>query len=85
MVKQAPKRNNQSHQHNKRYIDEDLNRQFSRERIENQEPTNIEEHRAFWINQTIGPKGSAKTDLIIDLHNTTSNMGPSLILLQSDT
>lgn len=76
--------NPQSHQHNKRYIDEDLNRQFSCLGLAQSEPTNIEQHRAFWINQTIGPKGHAKTDLIIDLHNTTSNMGPSLILLQSD-
>lgn len=76
--------NPQAHKQNVRYIDEDLNRQFSADKLQHHEPSNIEQHRAFWINQTIGPKGAAKTDFIIDIHNTTSNMGASLILLQSD-
>ena len=45
---------------------------------------NYEQSRAKAINHQLGPKGDAKTDFIIDLHNTTSNMGPSLILLKSD-
>ena len=77
--------NPQAHSANKRYIDEDLNRQFSEQAINSDDPDTIEQLRGYWINQTIGPKGNAKTDFIIDLHNTTSNMGPSLILLQSDT
>lgn len=69
---------------NKRYLDSDLNRQFSLEDLANNELTNYEQSRAKVINTQLGPKGNARTDFIIDLHNTTSNMGPSLILLQSD-
>ena len=46
--------------------------------------TNYEQSRAKAINAQLGPKGDAKTDFVIDLHNTTSNMGPTLILLKSD-
>lgn len=70
---------------NKRYLDCDLNRQFGFEDLNNTELANYEQSRAKAINYQLGPKGDAKTDFIIDLHNTTSNMGPSLILLQSDT
>ncbi|PSV31945.1 MULTISPECIES: aspartoacylase [unclassified Photobacterium] len=69
---------------NKRYVDHDLNRQFGIDDLANNELTSYEQTRAKAINQQIGPKGKANTDFIIDLHNTTSNMGPSLILLQSD-
>lgn len=71
-------------QENKRYIDSDLNRQFTLADLANTELSNYEQSRAKAINAQLGPKGDAKTDFIIDLHNTTSNMGPSLILLQSD-
>lgn len=70
---------------NKRYIDCDLNRQFTTELLANTELANYEQSRAKAINNQLGPKGSSNaTDFIIDLHNTTSNMGPTLILLQSD-
>lgn len=69
---------------NRRYLDSDLNRQFLSSLLEDDGLGNYEQSRAKVINQEIGPKGRAKTDFIIDLHNTTSNMGPSLILLQSD-
>lgn len=69
---------------NKRYIDSDLNRQFTVADLANTELSNYEQSRAKVINAQVGPKGDAKTDFIIDLHNTTSNMGPTLILLQSD-
>lgn len=69
---------------NKRYIDSDLNRQFTEVDLANNELANYEQSRAKAINAQLGPKGDAKTDFIIDLHNTTSNMGPTLILLQSD-
>lgn len=69
---------------NRRYLDCDLNRQFRTPDLEKSELSNYEQSRAKAINAQIGPKGDAKTDFIIDLHNTTSNMGPSLILLQSD-
>lgn len=77
--------NPKAHDDNKRYVDHDLNRQFSLADLENNELASYEQSRAKAINQQIGPKGAAKVDFIIDLHNTTSNMGPSLILLQSDS
>lgn len=76
--------NTSAFENNKRYLDCDLNRQFTHERLNDRTLSNYEESRAKVINAQIGPKGSAKSDFIIDLHNTTSNMGPSLILLQSD-
>jgi len=69
---------------NKRYLDCDLNRQFTMQDLANHDLANYEQSRAKAINAQLGPKGNAKTDFIIDLHNTTSNMGPTLILLQSD-
>ncbi|RXJ74451.1 aspartoacylase [Veronia nyctiphanis] len=69
---------------NKRYLDCDLNRQFAQEDLANPELMNYEQSRAKAINTQLGPKGNSRTDLIIDLHNTTSNMGPSLIILQLD-
>lgn len=73
---------------NRRYLDCDLNRQFTIPDLDNSELSNYEQSRAKAINAELGPKNSASqktnTDFIIDLHNTTSNMGPSLILLQSD-
>lgn len=76
--------NPKAHDDNKRYVDHDLNRQFSLVDLANNDLASYEQSRAKAINQQIGPKGDAKVDFIIDLHNTTSNMGPSLILLQSD-
>lgn len=76
--------NPKAHAENKRYIDSDLNRQFKIAELANFDLANYEQSRAKVINSQLGPKGNAKTDFIIDLHNTTSNMGPSLILLQSD-
>lgn len=69
---------------NKRYLDCDLNRQFVPVDLNNPLLGNYEQSRAKAINQQLGPKGNARTDLIIDLHNTTSNMGPTLILLKND-
>ncbi len=76
--------NPRSFEENKRYVDSDLNRQFLLEDLANNELSNLEQSRAKTINNQLGPKGNARTDFIIDLHNTTSNMGPSLILLKSD-
>lgn len=69
---------------NKRYLDCDLNRQFSLTDLADPTLANYEQSRAKVINAELGPKGNAKSDFIIDLHNTTSNMGPTLILLKSD-
>ncbi|SES94433.1 aspartoacylase [Thalassotalea agarivorans] len=69
---------------NKRYVDCDLNRQFTYQSLSDDTLSNVEQARAKEINAQLGPKGDSRTDFIIDLHNTTSNMGPSLILLKSD-
>jgi aspartoacylase len=67
---------------NKRYTDCDLNRQFSSASIADVSLANYEQSRAKVINQLLGPKGQSKTDLVIDLHNTTSAMGPTLLIPQ---
>lgn len=74
--------NTQAIQQNKRYTDCDLNRQFASADLADMSLTNYEQSRAKVINQQLGPKGKAKTDLVIDLHNTTSNMGATLLLPQ---
>ncbi|OOF08618.1 aspartoacylase [Salinivibrio sp. PR5] len=74
-----------AYQANKRYLDCDLNRQFDPKLLADQSLANYEQSRAKVLNQQLGPKGDPRVDLIIDLHNTTSNMGPTLILLTLDT
>ena len=69
-------------QANKRYLESDLNRQFKTSDLNDPELTNLEQRLAKKLNQQLGPKGNAKTDFVIDLHNTTSNMGPCLLLTQ---
>lgn len=69
---------------NKRYIDCDLNRQFTAKKLADTSLANYEQSRAKALNAQLGPKGNSQQDFIIDLHNTTSNMGPTLILLQAD-
>nr|XP_032823535.1 aspartoacylase-like isoform X1 [Petromyzon marinus] len=73
-------------QHCTRYIDTDLNRCFTHEQLamEVKEDTPYETLRAQEINRLFGPKGSDKAfDFIIDMHNTTSNMGNCLIVSNS--
>ena len=69
-----------------RFIDEDLNRQFSHTRL-NQELTTSSSHEAILansFNHRYGPKGTSVIDFNIDIHNTTSNMGATLIILVND-
>ncbi|MDT0593510.1 aspartoacylase [Glaciecola petra] len=80
---------------NCRYIDEDLNRQFTPELLNlttlpHQKITlPYEVSLAHKFNQQYGPKDqnseNSNTDFIIDIHNTTSNMGPTLIVLVNDS
>ncbi|SHH22836.1 aspartoacylase [Ferrimonas marina] len=76
--------NPKAHQQNRRYLEQDLNRQFELDKLADGEARDYEPLLAKSLNAQIGPKGASKTDLVIDLHNTTSNMGPTLILLESD-
>ncbi len=67
---------------NTRFIDVDLNRQFSLENLASSDTTLGELNIAKLLNQQFGPKQDSKTDLVIDIHNTTSAMGATLILLE---
>ncbi len=73
-----------AHEANCRYLDADLNRQFTETLLGDPQQRNYEALLAKALDQQLGPKSDPKTDLIIDLHNTTSAMGPTLILLQND-
>ncbi|XP_038942847.1 aspartoacylase isoform X6 [Rattus norvegicus] len=69
-----------------RYIDCDLNRVFDLENLskEMSEDLPYEVRRAQEINHLFGPKNSDDAyDVVFDLHNTTSNMGCTLILEDS--
>lgn len=69
---------------NVRFIEEDLNRQFTEARLNDENTEVLETKLAQQLNQLLGPKGNAKHDLVIDIHNTTSNMGATLIILEAD-
>ncbi|XP_016311279.1 aspartoacylase [Sinocyclocheilus anshuiensis] len=69
-----------------RYIDTDLNRAFTPENLSAPDVEGLpyEVQRAKEMNRMFGPKGSSDAyDAIFDLHNTTSNMGSTLILESS--
>lgn len=69
-----------------RYVDTDLNRAFTAENLSSPGGDDLpyEVRRAQEINRMFGPKGSPDAyDVIFDLHNTTSNMGCTLILESS--
>ncbi|KAJ7997102.1 hypothetical protein DPEC_G00225450 [Dallia pectoralis] len=69
-----------------RYVHADLNRAFTAENLSADAAKDLpyEVKRAQQINEIFGPKGSPDAyDVIIDLHNTTSNMGCTLILENS--
>ncbi|KAM9324947.1 N-acyl-aromatic-L-amino acid amidohydrolase (carboxylate-forming) [Gastrophryne carolinensis] len=66
-----------------RYCERDLNRCFTLDILCSPESPNdpYEVSRAKEINKMFGPKGSANAyDLMLDMHNTTSNMGVCLIV-----
>lgn len=69
-----------------RYVDTDLNRVFDNQSLSKQNKVNIpyEIAQAQEINSIFGPKGSKDAyDVILDLHNTTSKMGATLLLEDS--
>jgi succinylglutamate desuccinylase len=73
---------------NRRYIDCDLNRCFAMSELGSNSTGNelgLEKLRAKELNALLGHKGSGKApDLILDIHNTTANMGITLILGDKD-
>jgi aspartoacylase len=64
---------------NRRYIDEDLNRSFRPEDLRNLSLSSYEAQRAKVLAHQL-----AGTDFLIDLHNTTAQMGLTLILSQPE-
>jgi succinylglutamate desuccinylase len=72
----------------RRYIDCDLNRCFGLQDLNGQctmDNGQLERARAKEINILLGGKGTENApDLILDLHNTTANMGVTLILSDND-
>ena len=64
----------------RRYIDQDLNRAFLTQDLQNSNLSDYEAQQAKAIAQQLGTEGSAQVDVIIDLHSTTANMGLSLLM-----
>ncbi|MCG9626622.1 aspartoacylase [Vibrio mediterranei] len=69
--------NPEAQKQNIRYIDSDLNREFSA----SNKVESSNSHESKVANQFIEHHANTSDQLIIDLHNTTSNMGATLILL----
>ena len=65
---------------NRRYLDADLNRQFSSSDLDNPAITHSEGLVAKAIAKSLGPKQQPQLDFIIDMHTTTANMGVTLVL-----
>lgn len=64
---------------NVRFVDTDLNRQFSEGNN-----TESDENEVRLAKQWSSKYGDENSQLVIDLHNTTSNMGATLILLSNN-
>lgn len=69
----------------RRYVDRDLNRCFLRADLAADLP-DYEQQRARSIDAVLGPKSSdrRRVDLAIDLHTTTSGLGPTVIVREDD-
>jgi len=64
----------------RRYVEKDLNRCFALSDLNGNDDV-LELNRAREINALLGKKGSENApDFILDIHNTTANMGITLIL-----
>ena len=72
--------NPEAHRENRRFIDADLNRQFSASLLGDDTLTGVEPALAKAIAADMGPKGpEASAAVCIDMHTTTANMGCTLI------
>lgn len=71
-----------AHEKNVRFIDEDLNRQFSHASLARQidGDSTYEARRAKEIDAAVGGASATRADVLIDLHTTTTNMGCTLIV-----
>lgn len=75
-------------QQNTRYVEEDLNRCYLLEDLQNdaKSTSTLERKRAREVDAQLGPKSSSepKCDFIIDLHNTTAATGVALLMAPND-
>ena len=73
--------NPEAHAANRRFIDCDLNRQFSTSSLADDALPGYEAGRAKDIAAILGPKGpNAAATMCIDMHTTTANMGCTIIV-----
>ncbi|KAA0154967.1 hypothetical protein FNF27_02955 [Cafeteria roenbergensis] len=65
----------------RRFVDDDLNRQYSMARLRDDSLESYESVRAKLIEQRFGPKDSDRphADFLVDMHTTTSRMGITMI------
>jgi succinylglutamate desuccinylase len=63
----------------RRYMDQDLNRSFKKSDLQDLTRSSYEDIRAREINGLFGGNGKNPVDVIVDIHNTTANMGLTLI------
>lgn len=76
--------NPKAHGHNRRYLDQDLNRQFAWEDLNDHALCGYEQNRAKSLNTLLGPKDEPRVDVVLDLHTTTANMGVTLVIKSDD-
>jgi aspartoacylase len=76
--------NPKANQANRRYLDQDLNRQFHFEDLSDYSLAGYEHNRAKALNSLLGPKEDPRVDFVIDMHTTTANMGMTLIFNTDD-
>lgn len=76
--------NSKAYGHNRRYLDQDLNRQFAWTDLNDHELCGYEHNRAKSLNTLLGPKDDPRVDFVIDLHTTTANMGTTLVIKSDD-
>lgn len=76
--------NPKANQCNRRYLDEDLNRQFGWDDLNDHALCGYEQNRAKSLNTLLGPKDDPRVDFVLDLHTTTANMGVTLVIKTDD-
>lgn len=75
--------NPQAHARMTRFVDQDLNRQFSCSDLRDPALTGYEHSRAKILDAQLGPKEDPRIDFVIDLHTTTANMGLTLVICEA--
>lgn len=68
----------------RRYIDQDLNRQFSLQDLRNPDLQGYEQQQAKSLDGLLGPKENPRVDFVIDMHTTTANMGMTIVINSDD-